>query len=120
MALCVPFGVGFKYAISPKTNLNFEIVHRFTTTDYLDDVSTQYAGLYLPDGSKNPNFWEPDPNNQSAYILSAAGQLQDRSQGQILGTKGRQRGWSKQKDQYIMAEVGLSFNISTYRCPTAY
>ena len=120
MALCVPFGVGFKYSISPKTNLNFEIVHRFTTTDYLDDVSTQYAGLYLPDGSRNPNFWEPDPNNQTAYILSAAGQLQDRSEGQILGTKGRQRGWSKQKDQYIMAEIGLSFNISTYRCPTAY
>ena len=47
--------------------------------------------------------------------------LQDRSfeTGTPIGIEGRQRGFSKQKDQYAMAEIGISFNIVTYRCPTA-
>ncbi len=59
----------------------------------------------------------PAPNNQT----SIAAILQDRSfeTGEPIGIESRQRGWSKQKDQYIFAEVGLSFNLSSYRCPTA-
>jgi len=49
--------------------------------------------------------------------------LQDRSveidPDNPLGVAGRQRGWSKQRDQYIIAEIGITYNISTYRCPTA-
>ena len=107
MALCFPIGAGVKYNISENLNLSFEIVHRFTRTDYLDDVSATYVGI--------DKF--PAPNNQT----SIAAILQDRSfeTGEPIGIEGRQRGWSKQKDQYIFAEVGLSFNLSSYRCPTA-
>ncbi len=112
MAICIPFGVGIKYSISQKVNLTVEICNRFTTTDYLDDVSTTYAGANnFPDGPGN--------------IPTTARLLQDRSYeivddpNNILGQEGRQRGWSKQRDQYMFAEIGLSFNISTYRCPTA-
>lgn len=104
-AISIPFGVGVKYALNQKLNLSFEITHRFTTTDYLDDVSSQYAGI--------ANF---TPN-------SPASLLQDRSYeidpNKPLGVQGFQRGWEKQKDQFIIAEVGLSFNITSYRCPTA-
>lgn len=108
MAVCIPLGVGIKYNLSEKINFSFEIGHRFTTTDYLDDVSTTYA----PISSFTP--------------LSKAALLQDRSVeidpdhpiNQAPGGT-RQRGWSKQRDQYIIAEVGLTYNISTYRCPTA-
>jgi hypothetical protein len=105
MALCVPFGVGFKYSINPKTNLSFEVVHRFTTTDYLDDVSTTYAGEnifpLLANGKESP-----------AYLL------QDRSYetGPRLGVAGKQRGFSEQKDQYLFAELAISFSFSSYRC----
>jgi Domain of unknown function (DUF6089) len=110
MAICFPFGAGVKYNLSEKINVSFEVSQRFTNTDYLDDVSTTYAGIAqfpaLPNG-----------------LPSAAGLLQDRSfqinPSSILGTEGRQRGFSKQKDQYIIAEIGLSFNISSYRCPSA-
>ncbi|MEP6675672.1 MAG: DUF6089 family protein, partial [Ferruginibacter sp.] len=108
MALCIPIGAGIKYNITDKLNLTFEIAHRLTSTDYLDDVSSTYAGLanfpVLPNG--NP---------------STAALLQDRSYeidpNNILGVEGRQRGLSKQKDQYIIAEIGLTFNLSSYRCP---
>ncbi|MBL0055691.1 MAG: outer membrane beta-barrel protein [Chitinophagaceae bacterium] len=109
MAMCIPLGVGFKYNLSEKLNFTFEITQRFTNTDYLDDVSKTYVGI---------NNFPLSPTGQP----SVASQLQDRSYeidpANILGVEGRQRGWSKQKDQYIIAEVGLSLNIGQYRCPS--
>ena len=107
MALCFPIGFGVKYAISQKVNLSFEIAHRFTTTDYIDDVSKTYIGI--------DKF--PSPNGGK----SVAAIMQDRSfeTGTPIGIEGRQRGFSKQKDQYAIAEIGISFNITSYRCPSA-
>ncbi|MEO6405272.1 MAG: DUF6089 family protein [Ferruginibacter sp.] len=109
MSLCIPFGVGIKYNLTEKLNFSIEACHRFTNTDYLDDVSTTYAGAdKFPDGPNGP---------------STARLLQDRSYeidpDNLLGVEGRQRGFSKQKDQYIFVEFGLSINISSYRCPSA-
>jgi hypothetical protein len=107
MALCFPIGFGVKYAINDKVNISFEISHRFTTTDYIDDVSTTYVGI--------------DKFPSTAGGKSIAGIMQDRSfeVGTPIGIEGRQRGFSKQKDQYTIAEFGISFNITSYRCPTA-
>lgn len=107
MALCFPIGFGLKYAINDKVNLSFEVTHRFTTTDYIDDVSTTYIGA--------DKFPSPTGGKSIAAIM------QDRSVevGIPIGIEGRQRGFSKQKDQYIIAEFGVSFNITSYRCPTA-
>jgi hypothetical protein len=106
MALCFPLGFGVKYAINDNVNLSFEIAHRFTTTDYIDDVSTTYIGA--------------DKFPSTAGGKSIAGIMQDRSfeVGPPIGIEGRQRGFSKQKDQYIIAEIGVSFNITSYQCPT--
>ncbi|HEY8397307.1 MAG TPA: DUF6089 family protein [Flavihumibacter sp.] len=108
MAFAIPFGVGVKYALNDKVNLGFEVLHRFTNTDYLDDVSTTYVGAdkfpLLPDGSATPALL-----------------LQDRSYetGEIIGIEGRQRGYAGQKDQFITAQFTVSFNLSRYRCPSA-
>lgn len=106
MALCFPIAFGLKYALSDKVNISIEVGHRFTTTDYLDDVSKTYVGL-----DKFP----------AVSGKSVAGIMQDRSfeTGVPIGIEGRQRGFSKQKDQYSFAEIGISFNITSYRCPTA-
>jgi len=105
MAVCFPIGAGIKYNVSNNVNLSFQITHRLTLTDYLDDVSTTFIGI-----DKFPVL-----NGQP----SLAGILQDRSYetGTSIGTEGRQRGLSKQKDQYIIAEVGISFSITSYKCP---
>lgn len=105
LALCIPLGVGIKYNLNEKMNFSIEVAHRFTGTDYLDDVSTTFAG----------------PANFTLNPTAAL--LQDRSveidPDNPLGVAGRQRGSSKQRDQYIIAEIGLTYNISTYRCPSA-
>jgi hypothetical protein len=112
MAICIPFGVGFKYALNERFSLGFEIVHRFTTTDYLDDVSKTYPGSAAfpaippaPDNTTNPAFLLSD----RSYELGAP-----------IGIKGRQRGNSKQKDQFTTALIYLTFNLQSYKCPTAY
>ncbi len=108
MAFAIPFGVGVKYSVNERINVGFEVLHRFTNTDYLDDVSTTYVGADkfppLPDGTSTPGFL-----------------LQDRSYevGEIVGIEGRQRGYAGQKDQFITAQFTVSFNLTSYRCPTA-
>lgn len=108
MAVCFPVGFGLKYSINEKVNVFAETVYRFTTTDYLDDVSGNYA----------PDAFPVDANGAPSvgYLL------QDRSYewGTPVGIKGRQRGNSKQKDSYLTATFGVSFNIGSYRCPTPY
>jgi hypothetical protein len=110
MALCVPLGVGVKYSLSQRMNLTFEIQYRFTGTDYLDDVSTTYAGsdafTPLPNGDPSPAFLLQD---RSYEVTSTP-----------IGLAGRQRGVSSRKDQFVTAQVGLTFNLTSYRCPTAY
>lgn len=108
MAVAIPLGVGFKYAINERTNIGFEIVHRFTNTDYLDDVSKTYA---------DPAAFPPNPDGSP----SVAFLLQDRSYetGTPIGIKGQQRGNSQNKDQFTTALFYISFNLQSYRCPSA-
>lgn len=40
--LVIPVIAGIKFRVNKFTNLNLEIGYRFTTTDYLDDVSTRF------------------------------------------------------------------------------
>ena len=59
VAMCIPLGFGLKKAFNGNAGIKFEAGFRFTNTDYLDDVSTNY---YLHD----------DPNSASA-LMSGTG-----------------------------------------------
>ena len=108
MAFAIPFGVGLKYSFNERINIGFEIVHRFTNTDYLDDVSNTYV---------EPSVFPPNPDGTP----SAALLLSDRSYetGTPIGIKGIQRGNSQHKDQFVTAMFYVSFNLQSYKCPTA-
>jgi hypothetical protein len=109
MAIGFPFGVGLKYSINERINIGFEVVYRFTNTDYLDDVSTTYV---------DPSLFPPNPDGSlsTAYLLS------DRSYetGERIGIKGRERGNSQNKDNFVTAMFYISFNLQSYKCPTAF
>ena len=105
-AICFPLGAGLKYNINSRINVGMEVVHRFTTTHYLDDVSKTYAGIsaFPPPVNGKPDI---------AYIL------QDRSgaTGTPIGIAGRQRGGNPNNDQYILFELNISILFTTYLCP---
>jgi opacity protein-like surface antigen len=108
MAISIPIGAGIKYSLNENINIGFEILHRFTNTDYLDDVSKTYV---------DPSIFPPNPDGSP----SNAQLLSDRSYevGEPIGIPGRQRGNSRQKDQFVTAMITLSFNLQSYRCPSA-
>ncbi len=106
----IPIGIGAKYWLAKGTTLGLEFAYRYTSTDYLDDVSTTYVG--------KENFVD---NSVSPPFLDAAYYLQDRSielGGEPLGIQGRQRGISSTKDHYLLAQFTISFRLPTYKCPS--
>ncbi len=107
VAISIPIGFGLKYALNEQINLFTEISYRFTTTKYLDDVSGTYApnAFSATNANGNPSTW---------YLL------QDRSYetGAPIGVQGKQRG-NGQYDSFVTAQIGISFNIQSYRCPTS-
>jgi Domain of unknown function (DUF6089) len=108
MGISIPFGAGIKYALNERINIGFEVLHRFTNTDYLDDVSKTYV---------NPSVFPANPDGSPSNGLL----LSDRSYelGEPIGIPNRQRGNSQQKDQFVTAMFHLTFNLQSYKCPTA-
>ncbi|HEX8355859.1 MAG TPA: DUF6089 family protein [Segetibacter sp.] len=106
MGVCIPVAVGFKYNVNPTVNVFAEVGYRFTNSDYIDDVSSTYAPdafITLPGADPSPGLLLSDRSIEFGVAP--------------IGVKGRQRGNSSQKDAYVIAQVGVSFNLSSYRCP---
>ena len=105
---CIPFGAGFKIKTTEKWQLSYEFGYRYLITDYLDDVSKTYA---------DPAAFPPNPDGSPSIAFL----LQDRSYetGTPIGVKGQQRGYSQNKDQFTTALFYISFNLQSYRCPSA-
>jgi hypothetical protein len=113
--LNIPLGVGIKYYVSDNFALSFEIIHRKTMTDYVDDVSTQYI----------------DPNLFYNYLPAAQAAIADRTynksplravnSGFSVGDK---RGTKENNDAYYSAGFKLSWRLfsgdawaNSTRCP---
>ncbi len=106
-SFCIPVGVGVKYWLSAGVNCSFEIVNRFTLTDYMDDVSNTYVGI--------DKFQSNPMHPTMASILQDPSSAID---GQKLGRTGKQRGDNSTKDQYLMVQFSISFQLKTYKCPS--
>ncbi|ULQ52798.1 DUF6089 family protein [Flavihumibacter fluvii] len=77
--LNIPMGLGVKYFVNDNTSVSFEVIHRKTFTDYIDDVSTTYIDPDLFDqyfgvGSQKAqlarrmaNKTDQGPNNSAGY-----------------------------------------------------
>lgn len=105
ISLCIPVGIGLKYALSKTWSVGFELVGRKTFTDYLDDVSTVY---YDPIALAQVNPLSPllaDPN-----LGLVAGATTPNADG-----TGAQRGDSKDKDSYMLAIFSVHYRFLKYR-----
>jgi hypothetical protein len=93
----LPFGVGIKYFLNDNMNLSFEIIHRKTFTDYIDDVSTNYI----------------DPALFYNYMPAAQAQLAERMSNKTGGVfvPGEKRGTPKNNDSYYSAGFKLGIRL---------
>jgi hypothetical protein len=97
--ISIPFGVGFKFALTDRVDLGIEWGLRRTYTDHLDDVS----GVYVDNAQLS---FETGP-------ITAA--LADRSDLRESGLNtGRARGDSQTRDWYQYTGVSLSLLLSRF------
>jgi hypothetical protein len=100
--LNIPMGAGIKYFISENVNISFEIIHRKTFTDYIDDVSTRYVDPSL--------FYKYLSPSQAPIAAAMANKTPPaiQSQGYRPGSK---RGDPNQKDAYFTAQFKLGIRL---------
>ncbi|MEO6221421.1 MAG: hypothetical protein ABIO81_13395, partial [Ginsengibacter sp.] len=98
--LNVPFGGGIKYKISPIFSAGVECVYRLLSTDYLDDVSTNYIDK------------EVFSNHFQDNKLTDALLLHDRKyeiDPSLMAAANEQRGNPNKKDSYFTINFKLGF-----------
>jgi len=93
LQICIPLGLGIKFALGKNVALNFDIAIRKTFTDYIDDVGTDYY---------------PNPNLTPSLNGTLAGSISNQT---LDGTQYGIRGNSITDDWYVYAGGMLSFRL---------
>ena len=100
--LNIPLGVGIKYFISENVNVAFEIIHRKTFTDYIDDVSTKYV---------DPSLFYKYLSPSLAPIAASMANKAQIGQSTTAYGPGNKRGDPSQNDAYFTAQFKLGIRI---------
>ena len=98
LTMVFPVGLGMKYNITREIGVQFEMGMRFTTTDYLDDVSTQYY-----DGAAI----------EAAYGSVAKEMADKRYTSPGRFSEGGIRGKDEKKDVYMFGLLTLTYRIKS-------
>ena len=97
--MSIPFGAGFKFAITQRIDLQLEYGVRRTYTDHLDDVSGRYADNAVL--------------TEEASLLTAL--MADRSDLRTTGfNTGRARGNPETRDWYHYTGISVTFRLSKW------
>ncbi|HXB45331.1 MAG TPA: DUF6089 family protein [Puia sp.] len=99
----IPMGVGVKYYFNENVNIGFEIIHRKTFTDYLDDVSTTYV-----DPSLFYKYLSPSQAVIADYMSNKSPLRNTPNSGYNPGDK---RGDPSQKDAYFTLGFKLGIRL---------
>ena len=100
--MSIPFGAGFKFALTDKLDLGLELGLRRTYTDYLDDVSGTYA---------DPEQLNPLAAELSDPSLDAA----------VTDRTGQARGDTQTRDWYQYTGLSLSVLLTKFtECDQLY
>jgi hypothetical protein len=132
--VAIPFGGGIKYRLTDNLDIAFEIGYRFTFTDYLDDVSGNYASAadlnaFNPLSaimanrtleprdpiSGKPRDFAPVVESTNGYTVDALG----RPTVNGFGNAGDQRGNVRDRDIYIVNTFRVQYFLEQrgVRCP---
>ena len=102
-ATSFPVGLGVRYELNEKIVARFEMNHRFTSTDYLDDVS---KGVYV-----DPSLFSKYLSGNDAFLAT---QLYDRHvelDPNYVPAAGDIRGQSKNNDSYFTFNLKVGFTL---------
>jgi hypothetical protein len=103
--VAIPIGLGIRRSLGRTIGIKVELTHRFTFTDYIDDVSTVYydRGVLASEvGGLSPYFSNPQLGEKPNYVTRA----------------GQQRGDPNDRDGYMFFIASLYIKLETK--PKAY
>ncbi|MDJ1483161.1 DUF6089 family protein [Cytophagaceae bacterium YF14B1] len=137
--IAIPFGVGFRYKASTRWDVSFEIGYRYLFTDYLDDVSGNYAdpATLKSDLARKMASRSADPKSADGIDRQLGGDgntigVLDRVGYRILPFEsgniqyqavqgyaaGDKRGSPKEKDWYLITGFHINYIlVKGVRCP---
>jgi hypothetical protein len=111
VSVCIPMGIGVKYALNRQWSIGLEYGLRLTFTDYIDDVSTVYY-------DKNEiGAAQSNPSNAiiAEHFADPNLQLIPDIDGVSVTGVGQQRGDSKHNDSYMFMHVSLNYKIGRFK-----
>lgn len=102
-------GGGFKYYVSERTYVGFEILHRKTFTDYIDDVSTEYIDPALFDV-----YLAPEQAAMARQLMFREN-LYNPAVNRVYINE--QRGDPKQNDAFFSGILRFGWRLNGYNTP---
>jgi hypothetical protein len=98
LQICIPLGIGVKFALDKRWSVGLEYGVRKTFTDYIDDVSITYFDkneLLKQKGDLSVYFANPAKNTLSPNVTAP----------------GQQRGDPRDKDSYMFGIISIYYKI---------
>jgi opacity protein-like surface antigen len=102
IAASMPFGAGLKYAITNQLSIGLEMGLRYTSSDYLDDVSSVYVDKT---GSDATTLYLANPTINSIETFTDGNYVYNPT------APGMQRGDSKNKDAFLLTLVTVNYKF---------
>lgn len=102
-ATSFPMGLGVKYEVNELVVARFEINHRFTSTDYLDDVS---KGAYV-----DPSLFANYLSGNDAYLASILYDRRTELDPTYVPNPKDIRGISKDRDAFFTFNLKVGFTL---------
>jgi hypothetical protein len=106
----IPMGLGIKWNYEDQWALSFEVTHRLTFTDYMDDVSTRYVDPAILTANL--------PSELVAPAIAMARRSVEIDPGEVNGGNtwpGQQRGDPRDNDSYYTISVKFSYFLGNGR-----
>ncbi len=113
IAVCFPLGAGFRVLTYKSWVMGFEAACRFTTTDYIDDVSAFYP---------NPDFYYLHYDAETALMAATLSNMSDGTRPDLIEPEGG-RGDPSNNDTYVFGglltftyHIEFKRKIKTTKC----
>lgn len=106
----VPFGMGVRFQLNREWTIGFEVVHRITFTDYMDDVSTVYYD--------NDIIEETQGELAAFFADPSLGYYVDENGVQVplnSTDTGMQRGDPEDNDAYFFGVINVNYKLEKRR-----
>lgn len=106
IAMSFPVGIGFKYDIKERLTLSIEFIHRYTNTDYIDDVSTTYIDPVLFD-----RYLSPSDAAMAKILYNPSARNTVPIEGYGPNIPGNQRGNPKRNDGFLSTQFRFTWKL---------